>query len=228
MKTIYRMFAYFGLATVFGAMLYGFRHDPDAPPMNIAINVGLYLIFAAPHLVMTRGWFKRAVWGDPHGSPAERRVYIIVGVVVWVLVFALHRPIPGPSLVVPEWVRFVGLLGYILAIVAFFEGTTFAMIDGLLGVPGSAMSHSHGSETPLLTEGAYARVRHPMYRAALLAGLCSVVIHGHAAALLWAAMISATFVAFIPIEERQLSAARGEDYRKYREQTPYRIFRGVW
>jgi protein-S-isoprenylcysteine O-methyltransferase Ste14 len=41
-------------------------------------------------------------------------------------------------------------------------------------------------------------------------------------------MIGASFIGFIPVEEAQLMAARGDDYRRYREQTPYRLFRGVW
>jgi protein-S-isoprenylcysteine O-methyltransferase Ste14 len=90
------------------------------------------------------------------------------------------------------------------------------------------MSHSHGNETPLLTEGAYARVRHPMYRAALFAGLCSVLIHGNVAALFWAVLVGATFLLFIPIEEQQLLAARGTAYLEYRERTPYRVLRGIW
>lgn len=228
MTSVYRVFAYFGLASVFGSLLYGFRFDPDAPRVNIAFNVGLYLAFAVPHLIMTRGWFKQAVWGHPSGSPAERRVYITVGIGLWLLVLLLHRPLPGPAFDPPELLRFVGVLGFLLSVVAFFEGSTFAALDGLLGVPGGHMSHSHGSETPLLTEGAYGRVRHPMYRAALCGGLCSVLIHGNVAALFWALLVGSTFVLFIPIEERQLVAARGQVYLDYCQQTPYRLFRGIW
>jgi len=209
-------------------MLYGFRFDPEAPGTNIAVNLALYLAFAVPHLIMTRSWFKNAVWGHPSGSPTERRVYITTGIALWLIVLAFHEPVPGPSFPFPEWLRFIGVLGFILSIVAFFEGSTFAALDGLLGVPGGEMSHSHGEETPLLTEGAYARVRHPMYRAALYAGLCSVLIHGNFAALFWGVMIAATFVLFIPIEERQLMEARGRAYLDYRERTPYRLLRGVW
>lgn len=228
MMSVYRVFAYFGLASVFGAMLYGFRFDAEVPGSNVMFNIVLYLAFAVPHLIMTRGWFKEAVWGQANGSPKERRVYITVGVGLWFLVLLLHRPLPGPAFDPPEWLRFVGTLGFLLSVVAFFEGSTFAALDGLLGMPGSHMSHSHGGETPLLTEGAYGRVRHPMYRAALLGGLCSVLIHGTAAAAFWAFMIGSTFVIFIPIEERQLIAARGQAYLDYRQQTPYRLFRGVW
>ncbi|MDD5544334.1 MAG: hypothetical protein PHX83_14290 [Acidobacteriia bacterium] len=177
---------------------------------------------------MTRSWFKKAVWGSAAGSIGERQVYITISVLTWILVFVYHRPIPGPVVVVPEWLRFMGMLGFILSIVAFFEGVTFPMIDGLLGVPGATISHSHGPETPLFTEGSYARVRHPMYRAAIFTGLCSMIFHPNAGQLLWAGLIGATFIAFIPVEERQMIEARGGDYLEYRKKTPYRLFRGLW
>jgi len=46
--------------------------------------------------------------------------------------------------------------------------------------------------------------------------------------LLWTLLIGVTFVAFIPLEEAQMMAARGDDYRRYMKATPYRIFRGLW
>lgn len=67
-----------------------------------------------------------------------------------------------------------------------------------------------------------------MYRAALVGGLCSLLIHPHAAQAFWVVLVGFTFVAFIPIEERQLIAARGEAYERYMRQTPHRLFRGVW
>lgn len=228
MKKLYQLFGYFGLASIFGSMLYGFRYDPQAPQINILFNLGLYVAFVMPHLVMTRSWFKKAVWGSAEGSSGERQVYITISVLSWILVFAYHRPIAGPTLVVVEWVRFLGMLGFILSIMAFFEGVTFPMLDGLLGVPGSRMNHSHGPETPLFTDGPYARVRHPMYRAAIFSGLCSLIIHPHAGQLLWAILIGGTFVAFIPVEERQMIAARGQEYLEYRKKTPYRLFYRLW
>jgi protein-S-isoprenylcysteine O-methyltransferase Ste14 len=114
------------------------------------------------------------------------------------------------------------------SVLLFFEGASRESLDGLLGVPGSGMKYSHGGETPLFTDGPYAQVRHPMYRAALLAGTCALVVHPHAGQVLWTAMIGLTFIGFIPVEEAQLRAARGEDYRRYCQQTPYRLFRGIW
>src|SRR5262249_8686438 len=105
---------------------------------------------------------------------------------------------------------------------------SFEMTDGLLGVPGAVSQYSHGAETPLFTDGPYADVRHPMYRAAMFASLSSLFIHPNVAQLFWVAVIGTTFLAFIPVEEAQLIAARGDDYREYQRRTPYRLFRGLW
>jgi hypothetical protein len=228
MRTVYRSFAYFGLGSIFAALLYGFRFAPGAPAGNFVFDIVLYGVFVVPHLLMTRGWFKQAVYGSPAGSLFERQVFITVTVVTWLAVLWFHRPVPGSVLSVPGPLRFAALVGFVLSVFAFFEGKTFEMLDGLLGVPGTAMTHSHGGETPLLTDGSYAKVRHPMYRAALLAGLCSIVIHPHPAQVLWCLLIGGTFIAFIPVEERQLIAARGDAYRTYMQATPWRLLRGVW
>jgi protein-S-isoprenylcysteine O-methyltransferase Ste14 len=67
-----------------------------------------------------------------------------------------------------------------------------------------------------------------MYRAAILGGICGLLAHPNPAQLFWTLLIGATFVAFIPVEEAQMTAARGDDYRHYMEATPYRLFRGIW
>ena len=90
------------------------------------------------------------------------------------------------------------------------------------------MSHSHGAETPLLTEGRYASIRHPQYQAVMLAGLCSLLIHANVAQVLWCLMIGGTFILFIPIEEAQLMAARCDTYAADIQRTQWRLVRGVW
>ena len=59
-------------------------------------------------------------------------------------------------------------------------------------------------------------------------GLTSLLLHPNAAQLAWAGIMGLTFLTFIPIEEKQLLKGRGDEYREYMKQTPYRIFRGVW
>jgi protein-S-isoprenylcysteine O-methyltransferase Ste14 len=228
MRSAYRVFSYFGLMSIMATLLYGFRYDATASWRNYLFDILLYGAWAAVHLVTTRPWFKQAVYGQRAGSLFERQVFISVSVVTWLLVLWVHRPIPGPTIAVAGPIRFAGTVGALWAILAFFEGVTFSAIDGLLGVPGSAMSHSHGGETPLLTQGRYAVVRHPQYQAVVLAGLCSLLIHPNIAQLLWCLMIGTTFVLFIPIEEAQLVAVRGDAYQVYMQQTPWRLVPGVW
>jgi protein-S-isoprenylcysteine O-methyltransferase Ste14 len=228
LRSFYRVFSYFGLGSLAGSLLCGFRYAESAPVSAYLFNIALYATWAGVHLLMTRRWFKQWVYGSPNGSLKERQIYIVTTVVTWLTVLWLHRPVPGFAVAPPEALRFVGSVGFVLFVFAFFEGVTFKALDGLLGVPGSAMTHSHGAETPLLREGQYARVRHPMYRAALLMGGCAFLLHPNAAQLLWSVMIGGTFVAFIPIEEKQLIEARGEEYREYMRATPWRVFPRIW
>jgi len=227
-RKAYRALGYLGIMSIFGALLSGFQASPAASWDSAWINLGLYALFMGPHLVMTRAWWKRAVWGDPAGKPSERRFYILVTLACWWAVLALQRPLPALEVALPPVVRFAGLLAFLVCFLGFFHGITFAMIDALLGVPGSVSGYTHGAETPLFTEGAYAEVRHPMYRSALLAGLASLLVHPSLTQVFWVALIGGTFLAFIPVEEAQLVRARGEDYLRYRERTPWRLFRGIW
>ena len=227
-RLLYRIFAYFGLFSFLGSLLFGFRYSVEATVGSYWFNIGLYAGFIVPHLIMTRSWFKRAVWGQSHSTPRERRFYITVTVLTWLTLLWLHQPVPGLALALPEPVRFAAMVGFIICILKFFQGISFDAIDGLLGVPGSVSAYSHGPETRLLINGPYAQIRHPMYQAAILAGICGLFLHPHMGQLLWTLLIGGTFIAFIPVEEAQMIAARGDDYRRYMERTPYRLFRGLW
>jgi len=228
LRHAYRLVGHVTLFSVFASLLFGFRFDAAAPPNNLAWNLILYGVFIVPHLVMTREWFKRAVWGNPAGHPMERRVYILVTAFTWFAILILHRPIPGPVIAVPAWVTFVGVVFFLMTFRMFFEGISMPMIDGLLGVPGAVKAFSHGPDTPLFQEGPYAQVRHPMYRAFFLAAAASLLVHPHVGQLFWITLFGATFLAFIPVEEAQMIRARADDYLEYRKRTPWRLFRGIW
>ena len=228
MAAAYRLFGYFGLFSIFAAVLFGFRYDPLAPWGNYAVDLLLYVAWAGVHLLMTTAGFKQRVYGADVTSGTQRRVFVTVSVVTWLALLVWQRPLPGPSVHLPEWLQFGAMVGFLVTVMAFFEGVSFAAIDGMLGVPASEVAYSHCGETPLFTEGRYAAVRHPQYQAVILAGLCGLLIHPNAAQVLWTMLIGATFVVFIPVEEGRLVGARGEAYRAYMEQTPWRLFRGLW
>lgn len=228
LRTFYWLFSHLGLMTVSAAFITGFRHDAEASISNLYFNLLIYAAFIVVHIVMTMPAFKRMVFGQRQGAPVERRIYIAVTVVTWLAVYGFHRPVPGFAMTTPPWLQFVGLCAVLLSFVAFFEFATFDSLGGLLGMPGSELSHSVGAEAPLLSEGPYASVRHPMYRAFCFLALSSLVIHPNAGQLLFVVIVTASFVSFIPFEERQLLKARGDEYRAYMRATPYRILRGLW
>lgn len=227
-RIAYRIVAYFGLMSLMAALVWGFRYNPTAGRLNYLVDILLYAAFIAPHLLLTQSDVKQSVWGRWAGTLRERQLYILITIVTWLAVLWLHRPVPGDEVALPEPVRFAGLVGTLWAMLVFFQGMTVEMLDGLLGVPGTSVQYSHGAQTPLLTEGPYAQVRHPAYRAVVLMGIAGLVYHPNAAQLLWTLLLGATFVGFIPFEEAQLLAARGDEYRRYCERTPYRLFRHIW
>ena len=224
----YWFFSHLGLMAVTAAFVFGFRYDAQAPLGNLYFNVVLYAIFILIHIIMTIPAFKRLAFGSPEGSLFERQIYITVSILTWLLVYSLHKAVPGFGYTQPFFVQFIGLCAVLLSFLAFFEFATFAGLSSLLGVPGSELSHSTGAETPLLTEGPYASVRHPMYRAFFFLSFSSLLIHPNTGQLLFAVIVSASFISFVPFEERQLIKARGDEYREYMKKTPYRVFKGVW
>jgi protein-S-isoprenylcysteine O-methyltransferase Ste14 len=226
--TPYSWFAYLGLMVVAAALLFGFRHAPDAPAINFVFDGALFMLYMAVHYVMLTPAWKRLVTGRERGSMAERRVYIAVAVLSWVGLYAVHRPLPGPAYALPAWVTYFGICCFLLSFLAFLEGATFERLAGLLGIPGAEQAWSAAADTPLMTQGSYASVRHPMYRGATFMCLSSVLVHPNAAQLVWAIGVALTFVLFIPIEERQLLRTRGEEYRAYMQITRYRLLRGLW
>jgi protein-S-isoprenylcysteine O-methyltransferase Ste14 len=227
-KRAYWLFSFLGLMVVTASFIMGFRYAPDAPIENLWINIALYVTFAAVHIILTMPAVKRTLYGNSEGTPLERRVYITITVVTWVGLYLLHRPVGGFGYESPAWLAYIGLCGILLSLVSFYEFATFETLASMLGVPGAPLAYSVGSETPLMTTGGYAEVRHPMYRAAFFLALASLLMHPNAGQLLFAILVTGSFVAFIPFEEHQLLAARGDEYRAYMVQTPYRMFRGIW
>ena len=228
MSRLYSWFAILGLGVVAASILMGFRHDPMAPAINYAWNAAIFVGWMAVHYIMMTPGFKKAVFKAPQGSAAERRVYMTVSIVSWVAVYAFHLPMPGLAYVSPDWLVYFGLCAFLMSFLAFNEGATFEALKAFSGVAGTEMTHGAAIDAPLMTKGSYASVRHPMYRGAMLMGLSSLLLHPNLAQFAWVMVIGMTFIAFIPLEEKQLLEGRGDEYRAYMEVTRYRVFKGIW
>ena len=102
-KRVYWGFSYLGLMTIWASFIMGFRHSDDAPIGNLWFNLAIYAAFIAVHIALTMPAVKTALYGSLAGTPFERRIYIVITIVTWVLVYWLHKPIAGFAWTAPAW-----------------------------------------------------------------------------------------------------------------------------
>lgn len=228
MARLYSFITFVGLMAVPASFVMGWRYDATAPAMNYLFNVVAFLLFMGVHIIMLLPGFKKLVYGNPQSTSGERRIYVLVSVVTWILLYVVHKPVPGLALPEVAWVQFLGICLFLLGFLMFFEGVTFEFLHAFMGTPGIDLSHSTDTVTPLMTEGSYASVRHPMYRGAMTYTFASLLIHPHAGQLLFVVMVALGFILFIPFEERALIRSRGDEYLSYMKIVRYRVLPGIW
>src|ERR1700750_799399 len=183
----------------------------------LAVNVVLLSIFALQHSVMARQPFKRW-WTKLVPVSIERSTYVLLASLALILIFWQWHPIPAVMWQVAEPVTASALLGLSLAGWLIVLVSTF-MINHfeLFGVQ-QVVYHLLGraaSAPPFKTPYLYKRVRHPIYLGFIIAFWATpVMTAGH---LLFAGVTTAYIFVGIFLEERDLVAHYGNEYRQYRE-----------
>ena len=228
MAQVYSFLVILGTLAVPASFVMGWRYDAAAPMVNYLFNILGFILFIGVHIIMLLPSFKKLVYKNPYSTSHERRIYVIVSVMTWLLLYILHLPVPGIAFTSPAWLQFIGVCIFLLGFLMFFEGINFDFLNAFLGTPGTELSHSTDSVAPLHTEGSYSRIRHPMYRGATTYALATLLIHPHAGQLLFAVITALAFILFIPFEERALIKARGDEYIAYMKVVRYRVFPGIW
>ncbi len=184
----------------------------------LVIDTLLLGIFAIQHSVMARPAFKR--WWTrfvPHA--VERTTYVLLACLALVLLFWQWRPILAPvwSVTNPAAIlaiQVVFWLGYGLVLLSTFLLNHFELF-GLRQV----WARLRGLDLPapqFRTPLLYKRTRHPLYLGFLLAFWAApTMTAGH---LLFAVATTGYILIGIWLEERDLIALFGDQYRRYREQ----------
>ncbi|HSL79742.1 MAG TPA: NnrU family protein [Pseudolabrys sp.] len=191
---------------------------PAGPLMeSIVINLVLMTIFALQHSVMARPQFK-TWWTTIVPKSVERSTYVLLASLALALVFWQWRPIPGVVWEVKEptvaaFLLYLGLLGWVLVFISTFMINHFELFglhqvaNNLAGKPMPPMKF----KTPML----YNVVRHPIYLGFIIfVWATPVMTAGH---LLFAAVVTAYIFIGIALEEHDLIAVFGDEYRRYRQ-----------
>jgi len=187
---------------------------------SLLVNAGLLGLFALQHSGMARSGFKKW-WTTIVPEPIERSTYVLFSNAVLILLFWQWRPLTdGVWSVEIAWGQYVlwGLfgLGWGLVLVATF------MISHthLFGVK-QVHEHVQGEDVSapaFQITGLYRYVRHPLNLGFLIAFWATPhMTVGHLVFAL--ATTGYIFVAMV-LEERDLVARFGEEYRRYRKRVP--------
>ena len=184
---------------------------------SIVINLVLMTIFALQHSVMARPQFK-TWWTTIVPKSVERSTYVLLASLALALVFWQWRPIPGVVWEVKEptiaaFLLYFGLFGWVLVFISTFMINHFELFglhqvtNNLAGKPMPPMKF----KTPML----YNVVRHPIYLGFIIfVWATPVMTAGH---LLFAAVVTAYIFIGIALEEHDLIAVFGDEYRRYRQ-----------
>jgi methanethiol S-methyltransferase len=190
--------------------------EPGPVGAALVIDTLLLGLFAVQHSVMARPVFKRW-WTRFVPQSVERSTYVLLASLALLLLYWQWRPISDPvwtienpflatALYVIFWLGW-GMLLVSTLLISHFE------LFGLTQV----LARLRGRELPppvFKTPFLYRRVRHPIYLSFLLAFWATpAMTAGH---LLFAVATTGYILIAIQLEERDLIALFGDQYRRYR------------
>jgi len=191
----------------------------SAAPVGEAIVVNLVLmsLFAIQHSVMARPQFK-AWWTQYVPASVERSTYVLLASAILLLLYWQWRPMPSVVWQIKETTlasAIVGLsfVGWLIVLTSTFLINHFELFglhqvtNNLAGKPMPVPRF----RTPLY----YKFVRHPIYLGFIIAFWAApTMTSGH---LLFAAVTTAYIVVGALLEENDLVAIFGDEYRRYRK-----------
>lgn len=186
----------------------------------LAVDVALLALFALQHSVMARPAFKRW-WTRIVPEPIERSTYVLASSVALLLMFALWQPMGVDIWRVEDIAGRVSLYAlYAFGWMLVFSTTFMINHFDLFGLR-QVWLHFRGkpyTHLRFVTPGPYRLVRHPLYVGWLFAFWATPTMT--LAHLVFAIATTVYILIAIQLEERDLLAAHGEDYRLYRDRTP--------
>lgn len=189
----------------------------SAPTVTAAIiDLVLMSIFALQHSIMARKQFKRW-WTQYVPTAVERTTYVLLASLALALLLWQWRPIPAVVWHVADHpvamaLTALSLLGWLIVLTSTFLINHFELF-GLHQVASNLSGRP--MPAPRFREPLYYRfVRHPIYLGFIIAFWATpTMTAGH---LLFAAVTTVYILVGIQLEERDLIALFGDQYRAYK------------
>jgi protein-S-isoprenylcysteine O-methyltransferase Ste14 len=180
----------------------------------IAIDAGLFAIFALHHSLFARESIKRRM-ARLVRDRLRRSVYVWTASLLLLCVLALWQPIAGDVYHVTGWRAILHAVVQLSGL--WLIARSVARIDPL-ELAGIKPESESG---PLQIAGPYRWVRHPLYLGWVIAVFGAAHMTGNR--LAFAAISTAYLLAAIPWEERSLRRTFGDSYARYQGAVRWRI-----
>lgn len=185
----------------------------------LLVDVALLGLFGAQHSLMARPGFK-ARWTRLVPEPIERSTYVLLSSAALAVLMWGWQPLPETVWSVDAPAAYAVWAVYVVGWVVAVAAINMIDKDDLVGLR-QVKAYRRGEDLEPLdfqTPGLYRYVRHPLMTGLLLAFWATPRLTvGH---LVFAAGATAYVLLGVALEERDLVAAFGEEYRAYRREVP--------
>lgn len=136
----------------------------------------------------------------------------IAFIVAFVLYFFFPFLFPWLQLLVPDWLRWIGVILGFISIIAFW------WVHATLGREFSKILTIQAKHT-LIAHGPYKRIRHPMYTAVIVYFFTWFLMTANLLFLFVWILLTIFLIARIPQEEAMLIEQFGDEYKEYMKHT---------